>query len=46
MNIISIIKKLRIKLSAEISQLINKQRINILLIIIRKSLNKKYLYKL
>ena len=39
-------KKLRIRLLAKISQLINKQKINISLVIVRKRLNKQGLYKL
>ena len=46
MNIISITKKLKIKLLAKISQIINKQRINILSVTVRRRLNKQGLYKL
>ena len=45
MNIISIIKKLRTRSSAEISQIMNEQGINILLVIVRKRLNEQGLYK-
>ena len=46
MNIISIIKKLRTRLSAEISQIINKQGINISLVTVKRRLNEQGLYKL
>src|SRR5579871_717374 len=45
-NIISMIKKLRTRSSAEISQIMNEQRIYISSVIVRKRLNEQGLFKL
>ena len=46
MNIISMTKKLRTRSSAEISQIMNEQGIDISSVIVRRRLNEQGLFKL